>query len=153
MPEGSPGRIWVIGMIVLGMEHPQGQAFSFSEKTWKKSLSCFGCLMFDPAGLIILPSELAAMSEAYYGSRANGGRYSRRRKHVVLLIGQVTAQTIQDFLEEFYAEQETARPFTVILLAGDQTREITTLLKQPRWATKSQLLLGSALVKVTALPS
>eukprot|EP00045_Choanoeca_perplexa_P015414 m.193265 g.193265 ORF g.193265 m.193265 type:complete len:1283 (+) comp16979_c0_seq1:142-3990(+) len=114
-PEGTPGRIWVIGMIVLG--------------------------------LIVLPSELAEISEAYQGSRANGGRYSQRHKHVVFISGQVTAITVQDYLTEFYAEHEETRPITVLLLAGEPTRELTTLLKQPRWSKQTQLLFGSALVE------
>jgi ABC-type ATPase with predicted acetyltransferase domain len=101
--------------------------------------------------LIVLPSELAEISEAYHGSRANGGRYSKKHKHVVFISGQVTAITIQDYLSEFYAENEESRPVTVLLLAGEATRELTTLLKQPRWSKQTQLLYGSALVEVSTV--
>jgi hypothetical protein len=54
----------------------------------------------------------------------------------------------EDFLNEFYADNEATKPFIVILTASEPSRELRVVLGQPCWRTKTRLLYGSALVMV-----
>ncbi|EGD76635.1 hypothetical protein PTSG_07747 [Salpingoeca rosetta] len=114
-PDNSAGRLWVLGMIVLI--------------------------------LVLLPRELGRLAEIYKRSRITGGSYSGRSRtgHVVFCGGHVHTDTVRDFLFEFFADKQETRPFVVVMVSVEPSRELLALLKQPRWRNKTKLLRGSAL--------
>jgi len=99
-------------------------------------------------GLVVLPGELSKLATVFQERKTNGTRYSGKRPHVVVCSGSLRSDTARDLLMEFFAVQTTAKPFVVFLGSAPQTKELYTLLQQPRWRTNAQFLHGSPLVKV-----
>ncbi|KAL5011495.1 hypothetical protein ScPMuIL_010046 [Solemya velum] len=99
--------------------------------------------------LIVLPTQLEQLAFTWLERQKQGGAYSSHRaqteKHVVVCTTTLQADTVLDFLNEFYAHPKLQDYFVVLLSPCDLDPTMKMLLQVPMWAQRVIYIQGSAL--------
>ncbi|XP_074653905.1 potassium channel subfamily T member 2-like isoform X3 [Tubulanus polymorphus] len=101
------------------------------------------------AALVVLPTQLEALAYTWMERQKQGGTYSSHRaqteKHVVVCATTLHADTIMDFLNEFYAHPKLQDYFVVLLSPCELDPTMKMILQVPIWSQRVIYIQGSAL--------
>ncbi|XP_053380951.1 potassium channel subfamily T member 2-like isoform X3 [Mercenaria mercenaria] len=101
------------------------------------------------AALLVLPTQLEQLAYTWMERQKQGGTYSSHRaqteKHVVVCTTTLQADTIMDFLNEFYSHPKLQDYFVVLLSPCELDPTMKVLLQVPMWAQRVIFIQGSAL--------
>ncbi|XP_064616919.1 potassium channel subfamily T member 2-like [Liolophura sinensis] len=101
------------------------------------------------AALIFLPTQLEQLALTWIERQKQGGTYSSHRaqteKHVVVCATTLQADTVMDFLNEFYAHPKLQDYFVVFLSPCELDPTMKMLLQVPLWSQRVIYIRGSAL--------
>ncbi|XP_046570443.1 potassium channel subfamily T member 2-like [Haliotis rubra] len=99
--------------------------------------------------LFILPTQFEQLAYTWLERQKLGGTYSSHRaqteRHVVVCTTTLHADTIMDFLNEFYAHPLLQDYFVVLLSPCELDSTMKMLLQVPIWAQRVIYVQGSAL--------
>ncbi|XP_052826001.1 potassium channel subfamily T member 2 isoform X4 [Octopus bimaculoides] len=99
--------------------------------------------------LIVLPRQFEQLAYTWIERQKQGGTYSSHRaqteKHVVVCTTTLQADTVLDFLNEFYAHPKLQDYFVVLLSPCELDPTMKMLLQVPLWAQRVIYIQGSAL--------
>ncbi|XP_067662095.1 potassium channel subfamily T member 2-like [Haliotis asinina] len=99
--------------------------------------------------LFILPTQFEQLAYTWLERQKLGGNYSSHRaqteRHVVVCTTTLHADTIMDFLNEFYAHPLLQDYFVVLLSPCELDSTMKMLLQVPIWAQRVIYVQGSAL--------
>lgn len=99
--------------------------------------------------LIVLPTQFEQLAYTWMERQKLGGSYSIHRaqteKHVVVCSTTLRADTIMDFLNEFYAHPLLQDFFVVLLSPCELDTTMKMILQVPLWAQRVIYIQGSAL--------
>ncbi|XP_059171970.1 potassium channel subfamily T member 2-like [Physella acuta] len=99
--------------------------------------------------LIILPTQIEQLALIWLERQKMGGSYSSHRaqteKHVVVCMTMLQADSVMDFLNEFYAHAKLQDYFVVMLSPCELDTTMKMLLQVPLWAQRVIYVQGSAL--------
>ncbi|CAG5131454.1 unnamed protein product, partial [Candidula unifasciata] len=99
--------------------------------------------------LVILPTQLEQLALTWLERQKLGGSYSSHRaqteKHVVVCMTVLQADSVMDFLNEFYAHPKLQDYFVVMLSPCELDTTMKMLLQVPLWAQRVIYVQGSAL--------
>ncbi|PVD22217.1 hypothetical protein C0Q70_18023 [Pomacea canaliculata] len=99
--------------------------------------------------LIILPTQIEQLALTWLERQKLGGSYSSHRahteKHVVVCATTLQADTVLDFLHEFYAHPMLQDYFVVMLSPVELDPTMKMLMQVPLWAQRVINVQGSAL--------
>ncbi|XP_052789298.1 potassium channel subfamily T member 2-like isoform X2 [Mya arenaria] len=101
------------------------------------------------AALLVLPTQLEQLAYTWMERQKQGGAYSSHRaqteKHVVVCTTTLQADTVMDFLNEFYSHPKLQDHFVVLLSPCEMDPTMKVLLQVPIWAQRVIFIQGSAL--------
>ncbi|XP_064649247.1 potassium channel subfamily T member 2-like isoform X8 [Lineus longissimus] len=101
------------------------------------------------AALVVVPTQLEQLAFTWMERQKQGGTYSSHRaqteKHVVVCATALHADTIMDFLNEFYAHPKLQDYFVVLLSPCELDPTMRMILQVPIWAQRVIYIQGSAL--------
>ncbi|XP_035229849.1 potassium channel subfamily T member 1-like [Stegodyphus dumicola] len=99
--------------------------------------------------LIVLPTQFEQLAYTWMERQKLGGTYSMHRaqseKHVVVCNTTLRADTIMDFLNEFYAHPLLQDFYVVLLSPCELDATMKMILQVPMWAQRVIYIQGSAL--------
>ncbi|XP_050423574.1 potassium channel subfamily T member 2 isoform X6 [Adelges cooleyi] len=99
--------------------------------------------------LIVLPTQFEQLAFTWMERQKLGGSYSSHRahseKHVVVCSTTLQADTIMDFLNEFYAHPLLQDYFVVLLSPMELDTTMRMILQVPIWAQRVIYIQGSCL--------
>ncbi|XP_045137419.1 potassium channel subfamily T member 2-like isoform X9 [Portunus trituberculatus] len=99
--------------------------------------------------LIVLPTQFEQLAFTWMERKKLGGTYSAHRaqseKHVVVCSTNLQADTIMDFLNEFYAHPHLQDYFVVLLSPMELDPTMKMILQVPMWAQRVIYIQGSCL--------
>ncbi|XP_022242333.1 potassium channel subfamily T member 1-like [Limulus polyphemus] len=99
--------------------------------------------------LIVLPTQFEQLAYTWMERQKLGGTYSLHRaqseRHVVVCSTTLRADTIMDFLNEFYAHPLLQDYFVVLLTPCEPDTTTKMILQVPMWAQRVIYIQGSAL--------
>ena len=97
--------------------------------------------------LFFLPTTLTGILELINDSKQDYKFYHCHtpKRHVVLCVCKLDFILINDFLNEFYSQEENMSLNTVVLTGEAVTPAVKILLKGPPWRNKILVIIGSAL--------
>ncbi|CAG9816404.1 unnamed protein product [Phaedon cochleariae] len=99
--------------------------------------------------LIVLPTQLEQLAFTWMERQKLGGSYSSHRaqseKHVVVCSTTLHADTIMDFLNEFYAHPLLQDYYVVLLSPMELDTTMRMILQVPIWAQRVIYIQGSCL--------
>ncbi|KAI6647964.1 Potassium channel subfamily member 1 [Oopsacas minuta] len=97
--------------------------------------------------LLFLPQTLNDILELIDDSKQNYKFYSGRKKnkHVVLCVSKLDMTLLNDYLDEFYSQEENVSLVTVILTSQPPTPLVKIRLSSSLWKKKVLVIVGSAL--------
>ncbi|BFZ20395.1 hypothetical protein BsWGS_23433 [Bradybaena similaris] len=99
--------------------------------------------------LVILPTQVEQLALIWLERQKMGGSYSSHRaqaeKHVVVCMTVLQADSVMDFLSEFYAHPKLQDYFVVLLSPCELDITMKMLLQVPLWAQRVIFVQGSAL--------
>ncbi|XP_076231750.1 slowpoke 2 isoform X1 [Calliopsis andreniformis] len=99
--------------------------------------------------LIVLPTQLEQLAFTWMERQKLGGSYSSHRaqseKHVVVCSTTLQADTIMDFLNEFYAHPLLQDYYVVLLSPMELDTTMRMILQVPIWAQRVIYIQGSCL--------
>ncbi|KAL7645094.1 UNVERIFIED_CONTAM: hypothetical protein RMT77_003472 [Armadillidium vulgare] len=99
--------------------------------------------------LIVLPTQFEQLAFTWMERKKLGGSYSAHRaqneKHVVVCSTNLQADTIMDFLNEFYAHPHMQDYFVVLLSPMELDSTMKMILQVPMWAQRVIYIQGSCL--------
>lgn len=99
--------------------------------------------------LIVLPTQFEQLAFTWMERQKLGGNYSMHRaqneKHVVVCSTTLRADTVMDFLNEFYAHPLLQDFYVVLLSPCELDSTMKMILQVPMWAQRVIYLQGSAL--------
>ncbi|KAI1290456.1 Potassium channel subfamily T member 1 [Halotydeus destructor] len=99
--------------------------------------------------LIVLPTQFEQLAYTWMEKQKLGGNYSIHRaqteKHVVVCSTTLQADTVMDFLNEFYAHPLLQDFFVVLLSPCELDTTMRMILQVPMWAQRVIYIQGSAL--------
>ncbi|KAK7502655.1 hypothetical protein BaRGS_00006230 [Batillaria attramentaria] len=106
-------------------------------------------LLMISLALITLPTQFEQLALTWLERQKMGGTYSSHRaqteKHVVVCTTTLQADTVMDFLHEFYAHPMLQDYFVVMLSPCELDPTMKMLLQVPLWAQRVIYVQGSAL--------
>ncbi|KAK3087261.1 hypothetical protein FSP39_003776 [Pinctada imbricata] len=106
-------------------------------------------IMMICAILIVLPTQLEQLAYTLLERQKQGGAYSSHRaqmeRHVVVCTTVLQADTLLDFLNEFYAHPKLQDYYVVLLSPCELDSTMKVLLQVPIWAQRVIFIQGSAL--------
>ncbi|KAL5015533.1 hypothetical protein ScPMuIL_009803, partial [Solemya velum] len=101
---------------------------------------------------IFIPRQIEGLATTWIERCKSGGEYSGRRAagshHVVVCSNKLSADTIMDFLQEFYAHPKLENHVVVLLSSEEVDKNLNIILKDPKWAHRVIYTRGSALKDV-----
>ncbi|XP_052222452.1 potassium channel subfamily T member 2-like [Dreissena polymorpha] len=113
---------------------------------WPSQMFIMGMIT---AALLILPTQFEQLAYTWMERQKQGGAYSSHRaqteKHVVVCTTTLQADTVMDFLNEFYSHPKVQDYFVVLLSSCDLDPTMKVLLQVPMWAQRVIFIQGSAL--------
>ncbi|XP_063591263.1 potassium channel subfamily T member 2-like isoform X7 [Penaeus indicus] len=99
--------------------------------------------------LIVLPTQFEQLAFTWMERKKLGGTYSAHRaqneRHVVVCSTNLQADTIMDFLNEFYAHPHLQDYFVVLLSPMELDPTMKMILQVPMWAQRVIYIQGSCL--------
>lgn len=99
--------------------------------------------------LIVLPTQFEQLACTWMERQKLGGSYSIHRaqteKHVVVCSTTLRADTVMDFLNEFYAHPLLQDFYVVLLSPCELDTTMKMILQVPMWAQRVIYIQGSAL--------
>ncbi|XP_076316319.1 potassium channel subfamily T member 2-like isoform X2 [Tachypleus tridentatus] len=99
--------------------------------------------------LIVLPTQFEQLAYTWMERQKLGGTYSMHRaqseRHVVVCSTTLRADTIMDFLNEFYAHPLLQDYYVVLLSPCEPDTTTKMILQVPMWAQRVIYIQGSAL--------
>ncbi|KAI1290455.1 Potassium channel subfamily T member 1 [Halotydeus destructor] len=99
--------------------------------------------------LIVLPTQFEQLAYTWMEKQKLGGSYSAQRatteKHVVVCSTTLRADTVMDFLNEFYAHPLLQDFYVVLLSPCELDTTMRMILQVPMWAQRVIYIQGSAL--------
>uniref|UniRef100_T1JA22 RCK N-terminal domain-containing protein n=1 Tax=Strigamia maritima TaxID=126957 RepID=T1JA22_STRMM len=99
--------------------------------------------------LAVMPKKFESLAFSWMERQKIGGSYnkSKRRpdRHVVVCISQLNADTLTDFLNEFYSYRQLMEVSVVILSSSELDIETRQVLLSPIWTQKVVYIKGSSL--------
>ena len=97
--------------------------------------------------LLFLPKTLNDVLELIDDSKQNYKFYTGRRKykHVVLCVSKLDMTLLNDYLDEFYSQEDNLSLVTVILTSQSPTPLVKIRLSSSLWKKKVLVIVGSAL--------
>ncbi|XP_055896254.1 potassium channel subfamily T member 2-like isoform X3 [Biomphalaria glabrata] len=99
--------------------------------------------------IMILPTQVEQLALIWLERQKMGGSYSSHRaqteKHVVVCMTILQADSVMDFLNEFYAHGKLQDYFVVMLSPCELDTTMKMLLQVPLWAQRVIYVQGSAL--------
>ncbi|XP_060085731.1 potassium channel subfamily T member 2-like isoform X1 [Ylistrum balloti] len=102
------------------------------------------CLAF-----AFIPRQVEGITSTLKERKKIGGEYSQRHsaghRHVVVCATNLTAESIMDFLIEFYAHPKLEDHIVVLLSSEERDTSLQMILKDPKWAHRVIYMRGSAL--------
>ncbi|XP_033729802.1 potassium channel subfamily T member 2-like isoform X2 [Pecten maximus] len=112
-------------------------------------ISQFFMICMIGAALIVLPTQFEQLAFFWMERQKQGGAYSSHRaqteKHVVVCTTTLQADTIMDFLNEFYAHPKLQDYYVVLLSPCELDSTMKMLLQVPLWTQRVIYIQGSAL--------
>ncbi|KAK2164758.1 hypothetical protein LSH36_59g06011 [Paralvinella palmiformis] len=101
------------------------------------------------AAFIVVPTQFEQLAYTWMERKKQGGTYSSHRaqneKHVVCIATVLHADSIMDFLNEFYAHPKLQDYYVVLLSPSELDSTMKMLLQVPIWAARVIYIQGSAL--------
>ncbi|ESO05295.1 hypothetical protein HELRODRAFT_111253 [Helobdella robusta] len=100
------------------------------------------------SAFIALPTQFEQLAFTWMERQKMGGNYNRRSQtecHVVVVATVLHADTIMDFLNEFYTHPEVQSYYVILLSSGDLDPTMKLILQVPIWAARVIYIKGSAL--------
>ncbi|XP_075735912.1 slowpoke 2 isoform X3 [Rhipicephalus microplus] len=101
------------------------------------------------AALIVLPTQFEQLAYTWMERQKLGGTYSMHRaqseRHVVVCSTTLRADTVMDFLNEFYAHPLLQDYYVVLLSPCEVDATMKMILQIPMWAQRVIYIQGSAL--------
>ncbi|XP_021366238.1 potassium channel subfamily T member 2-like [Mizuhopecten yessoensis] len=102
------------------------------------------CLAF-----AFIPRQVEGITSTLRERKKIGGEYSQSHsaghRHVVVCATNLTAESIMDFLIEFYAHPKLEDHIVVLLSSEERDTSLQMILKDPKWAHRVIYMRGSAL--------
>ena len=97
--------------------------------------------------LLFLPKTLNDVLELIDDSKQNYKFYTGRKKfkHVVLCVSKLDITLLNDYLDEFYSQEDNISLVTVILTSQSPTPLVKIRLSSSLWKKKVLVIVGSAL--------
>ncbi|KAK4312451.1 hypothetical protein Pmani_016138 [Petrolisthes manimaculis] len=99
--------------------------------------------------LIVLPTQFEQLAFTWMERKKLGGTYSAHRaqseRHVVVCSTNLQADTIMDFLNEFYAHPHLQDYYVVLLSPMELDATMKMILQVPMWAQRVIYIQGSCL--------
>ncbi|CAL4058748.1 unnamed protein product, partial [Meganyctiphanes norvegica] len=99
--------------------------------------------------LIVLPTQFEQLAFTWMERKKLGGTYSAHRaqseRHVVVCSTNLQADTIMDFLNEFYAHPHLQDYFVVLLSPMELDPTMKMILQVPMWAQRVIYIQGSCI--------
>ncbi|GAB6031498.1 hypothetical protein CHUAL_009271 [Chamberlinius hualienensis] len=99
--------------------------------------------------LLVLPTQFEQLAYTWMERQKLGGTYSSHRahneKHVVVCSTSLQADTIMDFLNEFYAHPLLQDYYVVLLSPSELDATMRMILQVPLWAQRVIYIQGSCL--------
>ena len=97
--------------------------------------------------LLFLPKTLNDILELIDDSKQNYKFYTGRKKykHVVLCVSKLDMTLLNDYLDEFYSQEDNLSLVTVILTSQSPTPLVKIRLSSSLWKKKVLVIVGSAL--------
>ncbi|KAL5013854.1 hypothetical protein ScPMuIL_008124 [Solemya velum] len=95
------------------------------------------------------PRQIEKIASTWLERQKAGGEYSKqkaaRNKHVVVCCKHLVAESIMDFLTEFYAHPKLEDDIVVLLSSDDLDSSMQVIMRDPKWAHRVIHMRGSAL--------
>ncbi|XP_040072110.2 potassium channel subfamily T member 2 [Ixodes scapularis] len=118
----------------------------FKPDVWPSQLFMVGMIC---AALIVLPTQFEQLAYTWMERQKLGGTYSMHRaqseRHVVVCSTTLRADTVMDFLNEFYAHPLLQDYYVVLLSPCEVDATMKMILQIPMWAQRVIYIQGSAL--------
>lgn len=118
----------------------------FKPDVWPSQLFMVGMIC---AALIVLPTQFEQLAYTWMERQKLGGTYSMHRaqseRHVVVCSTTLRADTVMDFLNEFYAHPLLQDYYVVLLSPCEVDSTMKMILQIPMWAQRVIYIQGSAL--------
>ncbi|XP_064596811.1 LOW QUALITY PROTEIN: potassium channel subfamily T member 2-like [Liolophura sinensis] len=101
------------------------------------------------AAFAFVPRQVEIIASTWIERQKEGGTFSQHRasrtKHVVVCTSTLSADTLMDFLNEFYAHPKLEDHMVVLLSPSELDLTMQTILRDPKWVNRVMYIRGSAL--------
>ncbi|XP_070209297.1 potassium channel subfamily T member 2-like isoform X2 [Littorina saxatilis] len=98
---------------------------------------------------VFLPTQLEEIGSTWAQRKKTGGDYGKskaqRSKHVVVCASAFTADSVMNFLNEFYEHPKLEEHTVILMSSEDLDNNMLFILKDPKWANRVVYIKGTPL--------